>query len=51
MLSVKELLEKAATIERFEYSPLGSGLNKQTLYFLKKLYGFNKKNTDKAKTC
>ena len=30
MLVEEDLLEKAATIKRFEYSPLGSELKKQT---------------------
>ena len=30
MLPVKDLSEKAAAIKRFEYSPLGSELTKQT---------------------
>ena len=30
ILPERELLEKAATIKRFEYSPLGSDLKKQT---------------------
>ena len=52
MLSEKRTArKKAATIKRFEYSPLGSELKKQTLCFLKKLYGFNKKITDKTETC
>ena len=38
----KELLEKAATIRRFEYSPLGSELIRQTSIVEKQYQGLNK---------
>ena len=52
----KDLLEKAGTIKRFEYSALGSELKKQTNVAinqhqgLEKVYEFNKKSVDKTTT-
>ena len=43
VLSETDLLEKVATIKRFEYSPLGSGLKKQT--------DIAKKNVKDTKRC
>ena len=51
---MKELLEKAAIITRFENLPLGSELKKQTdiverqYHGLKKIYKFDKKQSDKT---
>ena len=42
VLSQKDLLEKAAAWKRFEYSPLGSVLKKQTSVVQKQYQGLNK---------
>ena len=42
VLVEKDLLEKAATIKRFEYSPLGSELKKQTNIVKKNIKGISK---------
>ena len=41
VLSEKHLLEKAAAIKRFEYSPLGKELKKQTSVLEKQYQKFN----------
>ena len=42
VLSEKDLLEKAATFKRFEYSPLGKELKKQTIVAEKRHQDFDK---------
>ena len=42
VLSEKELLEKDATMKRFEYSPLGKELKAQTDIVKKQYQGLNK---------
>ena len=55
VLPGKDLVEKAATIKRFEYSPLGKELNKQTCVAEKQYRKFdnafesNKNEEDKTK--
>ena len=56
VLAKKDLLEKAATIKRFEYSPLGKELKKQTNVAEKQYKKFanvfesNKRKEDKTKS-
>ena len=56
VLPKKDLLEKAATIKRFEYSPLGKELKKQTNVAEKQYKKFanvfesNKRKEDKTKS-
>ena len=42
VVTEKDLLEKAATMKRFEYSPLGKELKKQTSVAKKQFQSFNK---------
>ena len=42
ILPEKDLLEKAAAIKRFEFSPLGSKLKKETVITKKIYQGLNK---------
>ena len=43
VLAEKDLLEKASTIERFEYSPLGKAFEKQTKVIKKQTEVLNNK--------
>ena len=49
ILSEKDLLEKAAAIKRFEYSPLGKAFEKWTNFIKKQIEVINKKNYKRNK--
>ena len=49
VLPENELLEKAATLKRFEYSPLGKAFEKQTNVITKQTEVINKKEDKRNK--